>query len=79
MKLQSRREVIKPERKPETSQIAPVDGPIEVTAEGFLCRLQVWTEEEWTRLPEHQRPLKYIHAPGLGWVGAVPVTSGCMN
>ena len=48
---------------------------IQVTCGPMLCRLCVWTEEEWARLPETERPLEYTHAPGLGWVGAVPICS----
>jgi hypothetical protein len=39
------------------------------------CRLRVWTEEEWANLQETQRPFIFVHAPGLGWVGAVPLHS----
>lgn len=47
--------------------------PIQVVADSMLCRLHVWTEEEWALLPENERPLKYTHAPGLGWVGAIAI------
>ena len=49
--------------------------PIEVTCGPILCRLQVWTEEEWKALPKEKRPATVAHAPGLGRVGAVPVLS----
>ena len=41
----------------------------------MLCRLRVWTEEEWADLQEAERPACFVHAPGLGWVGAVPLYS----
>lgn len=46
---------------------------IEVLIDSALCNLRVWTEDEWAALPEHARPAQFIHAPGLGWVGGVPV------
>ena len=51
--------------------------PIEVTSGPVLCRLRVWSDREWAELPEAERPLRWVHAPGLGWVGAVPIS--CMN
>jgi hypothetical protein len=39
-----------------------------------LCRVCVWTEDEWDRLDPAQRPSTFEHVPGLGWVGAVPET-----
>jgi hypothetical protein len=39
---------------------------------GMLCELRVWTEAEWEALPAGARPARHAHAPGLGWVGAVP-------
>jgi hypothetical protein len=41
----------------------------------MLCRLRVWTEEEWADLPETRRPTWFVQAPGLGWVGAVRLSS----
>lgn len=41
----------------------------------ILCELRVWSDEEWALLSESERPLRYVHAPGLGWVGAVPLES----
>ena len=48
--------------------------PILITSGPVLCRLHVWTEDEWAVLPEARRPKDYSHAPGLGWIGAVPTT-----
>ncbi|MDR3638162.1 MAG: hypothetical protein P4L84_30440 [Isosphaeraceae bacterium] len=58
-------------RRPATPQ---AEGPmrIEILIGSALCDLRVWTEEEWAALPEHERPLQFVHAPGLGWVGGVP-------
>jgi hypothetical protein len=53
------------------------DALVQVTSGPFLCRLHVWTEREWKELPVQSRPREYVHAPGLGWVGAVQVD--CMN
>jgi hypothetical protein len=49
--------------------------PHRVVSAGMLCELRVWTEAEWTALPAGARPAQYEHAPGLGWVGAVPLES----
>jgi hypothetical protein len=46
--------------------------PILIVADGFLCQLKVWTDAEWSRLPESERPIKVRRFEGLGWVGAVP-------
>ncbi len=51
--------------------------PPQILCGPMLCRLHVWTEAEWTALAEDERPAQYVHAPGLGWVGAVP--QRCMN
>jgi hypothetical protein len=61
----------------ESARPTEAEGHIQVTSGPFLCRLQVWTDQEWDALPESSRPLEYVHAPGLGWVGAVSI--GCMN
>jgi hypothetical protein len=42
------------------------------TGEG-LARLQVWTQAEWDRLEEAERPTLAEYLEGLGWVVAVPV------
>jgi hypothetical protein len=47
--------------------------PLYVIADGTLCRLRVWSEAEWAALPDNRRPLEFVHAPGLGWVGAAPI------
>ena len=54
---------------PEVATAAP---PL-ITAGPMLCRLRVWTEAEWAALPARERPSRHVHAPGLGWVGAVPI------
>ena len=51
--------------------------PMLIASGPMLCRLHVWTEEQWAVLPEAERPAQYTHAPGLGWIGAIPVA--CMN
>ena len=38
----------------------------------MLCEVRTWTEAEWAALPPEFRPVVFEHAPGLGWVGAVP-------
>jgi hypothetical protein len=38
-----------------------------------LCRVLVWTEGVWEQLEPTARPAAARHAPGLGWVVAVPV------
>ena len=48
---------------------------IPVICGSMLCRLRVWTEEEWANLADTERPTSFVHAPGLGWVGAEPVCS----
>ncbi|QEH39337.1 hypothetical protein OJF2_79520 (plasmid) [Aquisphaera giovannonii] len=44
-----------------------------IFADGVLCRLRTWTEDEWLALTASDRPMRYVHAPGLGYVGAVRV------
>jgi hypothetical protein len=51
--------------------------PMLITAGPMLCRLRIWTEEEWALLPVANRPTQHTHAPGLGWIGAVPIA--CLN
>ena len=43
---------------------------IPVICGSMLCRLRVWTEEEWAYLADTERPASFVHAPGVGWVGA---------
>jgi len=50
-------------------------GDFQVLAGSTLCRLQIWTDQEWAALANAERPQTFIHAPGLGWVGALPVES----
>jgi hypothetical protein len=47
--------------------------PIHIVQDGALCRLAFWSDEEWDALPPDERPRTAVFAPGLGWVGAVPV------
>jgi hypothetical protein len=49
--------------------------PPRIISDGMLCELRVWTEAEWEALPAEARPARHAHAPGLGWVGAVPLES----
>jgi len=51
------------------------DHMIQVVCGPMLCRLHVWTDEEWAELEESKRPTFYVHAPGLGWVGAIAILS----
>src|SRR5690349_16624180 len=51
----------------------PMVGTIQVIDGPMLCRLQVWSEAQWAALPVADRPATFTHAPGLGWVGAVPI------
>jgi|GEM_PF-7111932 len=47
--------------------------PLLVTSGSFLCRVRIWNEEEWVALAEANRPVEFVHAPGLGWVGLIPI------
>jgi hypothetical protein len=58
-------------RPPEMT--APAVGALLITSGPMLCRLRVWTDAEWESLPAAKRPAQHIHAPGLGWVSAVPI------
>jgi hypothetical protein len=51
----------------------PAGEAIYVMDQATFCRLRVWTELEWANLPAESRPPTFVHAPGLGWVGAEPV------
>jgi hypothetical protein len=55
----------------------PDPGPMQVLCGPVLCRLHVWSEFEWTALPESKRPIRSEHILGLGWVGAIAVK--CLN
>jgi hypothetical protein len=79
MKLVSRKDALlnnKPSGPDQPDSLPSLD-TLQVTAGPMLCRLQVWTEQEWADLAEQDRPVEFVHAPGLGWVGAVPII--CMN
>ncbi|AGA30468.1 hypothetical protein Sinac_6388 [Singulisphaera acidiphila DSM 18658] len=64
-----------------SSSICPDATPslasLQVTAGPMLCRLHIWTEQEWEALADRDRPVEFVHVPGLGWVGALPLE--CMN
>jgi hypothetical protein len=62
-------------RSPEV--LASEPAPLFITSGPMLCRLRLWSETQWAALPEPERPAQFVHAPGLGWVGAVPIV--CMN
>jgi len=51
--------------------------PMLIMSGPMLCRLRVWTDEQWGELPEAGRPAQHTQVPGLGWVVAIPVV--CMN
>jgi hypothetical protein len=59
--------------KESPSASRPADEAIYVMDQATFCRLRVWTEQEWADLPPESRPPIYVHAPGLGWVGAEPI------
>jgi hypothetical protein len=67
--------ILEPRLGPALPQRPFEDEFVPVICGSMLCRLRVWTEEEWADLPETQRPSCFMHAPGLGWVGADPVCS----
>jgi hypothetical protein len=46
--------------------------PIDIIADGDLCRLQKLSEEDWVAVPRTDSPQTSIHVPGLGWVCAAP-------
>lgn len=77
MRHENRCQVLKDHHPKKRPALSSVEGAIQVTSGPFLCRLRVWSEEEWKRLPENDRPREYVHAPGLGWVGAMP--EDCLN
>jgi hypothetical protein len=60
-----------------TDDATTAPGPMLITSGPTLCRLRVWTEDEWGSLPEARRPARHAHVPGLGWVGASPIA--CLN
>ena len=70
-RLDTRTGTVRPARSPAPPQ-AQGSMHIEVLIGSALCDLRVWSEEEWAALPERDRPLEVVHAPGLGWVGGVP-------
>jgi hypothetical protein len=58
-----------PHRDPGPAEPGP---PHVVNADGILGRIHVWSETEWVLLTEAERPFRYEHVPGLGWVGLLP-------
>jgi hypothetical protein len=50
---------------------SPRPGPVECIVGDTICRVRIWTEEEWGRLPAEERPSPAEHVPGVGWVGVV--------
>ena len=62
---------LRPDTISEATAMRPREARHLIFADAVLCRLQAWTEEEWLALPASGRPLRYVHVPGLGWVGAV--------
>jgi len=47
--------------------------PIYVLDDSILYRLEIWSEQEWTNLSTDRRPCKALQAPGLGWIGLMPI------
>ncbi|WP_406701018.1 hypothetical protein V5E97_19720 [Singulisphaera sp. Ch08] len=70
-----------PRDNDKSSSVCPESPPrlesLQVTAGPMLCRLHIWSELEWETLADRDRPIEFVHVPGLGWVGALPI--GCMN
>jgi hypothetical protein len=64
-------------RFPDVARSATESNTMLITAGPMLCRLRIWTDKEWESLPVARRPEHHTHAPGLGWIGAVPID--CMN
>lgn len=54
----------------EDSQVRQI--MTEVVVDGMIGTLQVWSDEEWSDLPDERRPQTAIYCRGLGWVGVVP-------
>ena len=69
MKLVGRKDALLNHSDLDQPDSPPTLDSLQVTAGPMLCRLHVWTEEEWAELAEHDRPVEFVHAPGLGWVG----------
>ena len=57
---------------PAAPPMGESSGGHQVVSGSMLCDLRVWSEAEWAELAERDRPREFVHAPGLGWVGAVP-------
>jgi hypothetical protein len=55
--------------RPDPAQAEP-PGPLYCVVGDTLCRVRVWTEDEWSRLEPAARPSPAVHVPGLGWVAA---------
>jgi hypothetical protein len=50
----------------------PAPQPVYCTLGETLCRVLIWTDQEWARLSPAERPATAAYFPGLGWVGAMP-------
>jgi hypothetical protein len=60
-------------RAPGPERPAPsLPEPVYCTLGETLCRVRVWTEEEWAALDPADRPTPAEHVPGLGWIVPVP-------
>lgn len=77
MRLVDLRGAFKPGTLDSAPAVETVPEPLQVTCGPLLCQLHVWSDSEWAALPPADRPAQCVHAPGLGWIGAVPVE--CMN
>lgn len=72
------RSLTSPVSSPRASTAAspgPDLAALQVVCGSVLCVLRIWTETEWAALSDDERPEQCTYAPGLGWVGAVPVQS----
>ena len=47
--------------------------PIYCTDGPVLCRVRVWSDQEWRATPTENRPLRAQYVDGFGWVVAFPV------
>jgi hypothetical protein len=47
--------------------------PVYCTLGDTLCRVHIWTDEEWQQLDPDERPAEAVHYPDIGWVAPVLV------
>jgi hypothetical protein len=47
--------------------------PIYCTDGPVLCRVRVWSDQQWLATPTESRPRRAKRVEGLGWVVAFPV------